>query len=405
MNAVAHRILGVPPAVTFPDEAVGRGLDIWSRPPVLPPSLAAFFAPPNGGVGTSASSSTPTAGWTKPLLAPAGGPAGGGTSAGGGGRRRALCVGIDRYPTAPLAGCVADAREWAQCFETLGFETALLLDDDATRSRILEDLRALVASGQPGDVIAFQFAGHGTELADLDGDEVAGTNGAKDEALCPYDLAQGAYLIDDDLAEVFAALPDGVNLTCFIDCCHSGTITRLMVGPAGDGDGRDRRPRFMPATAAMEAAHRQFRKRMGAMRAAPKRSQEAMRQVVFSACRDYEVAFETAGHGDFTVQTTRLLAGGLGGVTHEAFQARVNAAFGESARQHPELDCAPTSRTRLLLAPLAASSTTGAGGAAASNGHAATSGAGGRAHAAGIPSPTALAQALRTIADALAPAP
>jgi hypothetical protein len=399
MDAVAHRILGAPPAVTFPDEAVGRGLDLWSRPPTLPPSLTAFFAPPSGNGGF---------GWWTPAIAvpsPAA-PAAGAASPAPGGQRRALCVGIDRYPTMPLAGCVADARDWAQCFETLGFETALLLDDAATRTRILDDLRALIASGRPGDVLAFQFAGHGTELPDLDGDEVGGTNGPKDEALCPYDIAQGAYVIDDDLAEVFAVLPAGVSLTCFIDCCHSGTITRLMVGPAGDGDGLDRRARFLPATPDMEAAHRRFRERLGGTRAAPHRSQEAMRQVVFSACRDYEVAFETSGHGDFTVRATRVLAGGVGGLTHEAFQERVHGAFGEGARQHPELDCAPGARMSPLLAPLAGVAT---GGAASADGRATAApghvGSAGGAVPAGAPSAPALAQALRTLADALAPSP
>jgi Caspase domain/N-acetylmuramoyl-L-alanine amidase len=379
MDAVAHRILGAPPAVSFPDEAVERGLDLWNRPIVLPPALAAFFAPANGG-GTAG---VVPATWAPAPAAPPG-------SSPAPGRRRALCVGIDRYPTMPLAGCVADARDWAQSFEALGFETALLLDDSATRSRILDDLRALVASGRPGDVLAFQFAGHGTELPDLDGDEVAGTNGPRDEALCPYDIAQGAFVIDDDLAEVFTALPDGVNLTCFIDCCHSGTITRVMVGPAGDGDGRDRRARFLPATPEMEAAHRRFRERIGATRAAPKRTPETMRQVVFSACRDHEVAFETSGHGDFTVRATRILAAGVSSLTHEAFQERVTGAFGEGARQHPELDCAPLARTRGLLTPLVGAPV----GAPAVDGRGATAGA---------PSAAAVAQALRMLASALAP--
>src|SRR5262249_4921141 len=178
----------------------------------------------------------------------------------------------------PLAGCVADARDWAHALETLGFSTALLLDDAATRSRILDELRALLAASQPGDVLAFQFAGHGTEVDDLDGDEVDGTNGPRDEALCPYDIAQGAFVIDDDLAEVFAAIPEGVNVTCFIDCCHSGTIPRLMVGsPAADGS-RDVRARFLPATSEMQASHRRFRERLGATRGrAPAHTQAAMR--------------------------------------------------------------------------------------------------------------------------------
>lgn len=342
MDGVAWRILGKEPAVTFPEEAVERAAELAQQPIGMPlepqwSALASGQRPPSG---------FPEAG-VRPPVRP--------SPAQDGGRRRALCIGIDRYPTAPLAGCVADARMWAQTLGTLEFETKLLLDQEATRSRILGDLGALINSSSAGDVVVFQFAGHGTEVPDLDGDEVGGTNGAKDEAFVPFDFAQGAFLIDDDIADVFSAMPEGVNVTCFIDCCHSGTITRVMVGPAQEENGEDRRARFMFATPEMEAAHAQFRQTVGGTgigaRAAD-RKPENMRQAVFSACRDYEVAYEANGHGDFTLRATRFLASSAAGVTHEQFQRRVAAAFGQGARQHPELDCAPADRARRLLAPL-----------------------------------------------------
>jgi hypothetical protein len=64
------------------------------------------------------------------------------------------------------------------------------------------------------------------------------------------------------------------------------------------------------------------------------------------------VAWESNGHGDFTVRATPILSAGLAGLTHEAFQQRITAAFGASPRQHPTLDCAPTVEKRALLQPL-----------------------------------------------------
>lgn len=378
MDSVAHRILGAPPGVTFPDEAIQRAAFAWHRPPDVFTD-GAFVPMPLRPAAPA------------PQVVTHAPPAAATGNGGHGGARRALCVGIDRYPTMPLAGCVADARDWASALETLGFETTLLLDDAATRSRILEDLRHLIAASAAGDVIAFQFAGHGTEVDDIDGDEVDGTNGARDEALCPYDIAQGALVIDDDLAEVFAEIPEGVNVTCFMDCCHSGTITRVMVGPAAGDGGGDVRARFLPATPEVQAAHRKFRERLGATRGrAPARRPADMRQVVFSACRDFEVAFESDGHGAFTVRATRLLASGIAGVSHDEFQRRVTAAFGEAARQHPDLDCTAPARGRALLGSLAAGSAVPA-----------VVGGNGRG-----PAPSgvvALAHALRKIADELAP--
>jgi hypothetical protein len=263
-------------------------------------------------------------------------------------RRRALCVGIDRYEANPLSGCVNDASEWARALRARGFDVGLLLDAQATRERILDELRILIAGSAGGDVLAFAFAGHGTELPDVESDEDSDANGARDEAICPYDCLQGAFVVNDDLAEIFTHLPANVSLTCFIDCCHSGTVTRMMAGPQAPVGAGDQRARFLRASAQLKAAHRTFRRELGRgpMGARPS---GFTRQVLFSACRGYEVAWETAGHGDFTAKAIGILADGTGVVTNAEFHARLLAAFGERARQHPELECAKRARDQVFL--------------------------------------------------------
>jgi hypothetical protein len=76
----------------------------------------------------------------------------------------------------------------------------------------------LIGSAAPGDVVAFQYSGHGTQLEDEDADE----SDRFDEAFVPIDFQAGAFLLDDDLAAVYATLPAGVQLTLFMDCCHPG---------------------------------------------------------------------------------------------------------------------------------------------------------------------------------------
>ena len=49
-----------------------------------------------------------------------------------------------------------------------------------------------------GDVVLIQFAGHGTFVKDLDGDEAD----KFDEALCPVDFHAGSLILDDDLAPI-----------------------------------------------------------------------------------------------------------------------------------------------------------------------------------------------------------
>lgn len=263
------------------------------------------------------------------------------------GSRRALCVGINQYVGSPLNGCVADARTWGKALTDLGFEVDYLTDAEATRRGILTRLRELISASRPGDVIVFQYAGHGTALADLDGDEPDG----KDEALCPVDYESGAYIIDDDLAEVWDLIPAGVNVTCFMDCCHSGTINRVVGGTPYPSDGGSRRPRYIAATPEMQAAHAEFRRRE---RSPGRRSagRNVMREVSFSACLAREVAWENEGQGDFTRRAARLLASSAGQRwTNEEFHRRVVDAFGPDRVQTPELNCADRLRSALLLMP------------------------------------------------------
>jgi len=63
-----------------------------------------------------------------------------------------------------------------------------------------------------------------------------------------------------------------------------------------------------------------------------------MRDVVFSACQIHEVAYESNGHGHFTVKATGMLARSVGHSTNQQFQQAIVAAFGSGSPQNPVLD-------------------------------------------------------------------
>ncbi|HEX7082383.1 MAG TPA: caspase family protein [Gammaproteobacteria bacterium] len=346
MNSVARRVLNKGDTErlerAFPEVDGRRALaaDDWSDAVDWPEGLE-FVSPPVRSrpslAGATIGVTTSAPAQTRPVVAPAIG------------RRLAVCVGIDAYASSPLAGCVADARLWARTLTDLGFDApTVLVNEVATRSGILDALARALASSQAGDVVVFQYSGHGTQVPDVDNDEAAGDSPGLDEALCPFDMDAGAFLIDDDLAEVLAEAPAGVNVTLFIDCCHSGTISRLGVGAPSSGARGDARFRYItPSPEALEA-HRRFRLRLGGARHR-RRGPETMREVLFSACLSHEVAWESAGQGEFTLRATRELAAGIEGLSNEAFLERVRRAFGAQPRQHPELDCAPQRRSGPLL--------------------------------------------------------
>lgn len=349
MNSVVRRVLDVPDTaaiVDFFEEALPEG----------PPQPAAVGEIVGSAVervsGTPAGA--PPVSIAPPVVPPPVSPAPAIVSTPRG-ARRALCVGIDQYgPPYDLAGCVNDARNWAAALGRLQFEVTAIHDQSASRSAILDALATLVGTAAPGDVIVFQFAGHGTQVDDLDGEE----GDALDESFCPADFSSGRLLIDDDVRAVIAGLKDGVNMTCFIDCCHSGTITRALTpGARPSHVPPGSRARYIRYSRQLSNLHRDFRAGLGAAGLASGAGRDVaaaeMKEVCFSACQPSEVAYETAGAGQFTTRALAVLAAGAA-LTNAAFAEQVVAAFGSRPPQHPHLDCADEARPRLLLQPLGA---------------------------------------------------
>ena len=362
MNSIVRRILDKPDAAEIAAFPVTRSASRpWTEEVDWPAEFGFSALPASSGTAyatppTSLPASMPGAAAMPPYLLPPAAPVPvSATSTGSSsGRRVALCVGIDAYPAPEhqLAGCVNDARNWGKTLATLGFETRLLVNLDANRATLDRELNRLVDECRSGDVIVFQYAGHGTQVPDLNGDE----DDAIDEALCPVDFASGALYIDDDIAGLFARIPDGVNMTCFMDCCHSGTNSRFAVGlsPGETAMPPGTKARFVRMTPEIAEAHQRFRRQSrDTTLAISSGGPQGMRDVKFSACLDHQVALESGGNGDFTRRATKVLAAGIQGMSNEEFLRRVLAEFGSAARQAPMLDCADASRQGALIQPLA----------------------------------------------------
>lgn len=135
--------------------------------------------------------------------------------------KRALIVAIN-YTNTPneLRGCINDAHNVHKLLaDEFGFtETKLLLEEAATTRGILDGLNWLVSDTKPGDVILFHFSGHGSQVrSSIEPDGL-------DEIICPIDINWTDRVIkDDDLKAIFDSVPNGVNTTVILDCCHSGT--------------------------------------------------------------------------------------------------------------------------------------------------------------------------------------
>ncbi len=223
-----------------------------------------------------------------------------------------------------------------------------MTNKEATAENIRASVGKLVESSRPGDRLVLQFAGHGTQFTDLDGDEAHGDSPARDECLCAADcdFGEDGLVIDDELRMIIETLPEGVAMTCFFDCCHSGSATRAALRMPDGASGADVRARFLSPSAAMKKA---YKKRLKAIRKIASRALIQQKDVLFSACRSSELAYESNRQGDFTRHATAIIANGTSDMSNADFEDRLLEAFGSNPRQNPEIHCDVSSRSLSFL--------------------------------------------------------
>ena len=140
-------------------------------------------------------------------------------------KKNALLVGINYVGTAnQLNGCINDVNAVKARLDTKGFTCQVMTDATTlkpTRDNILNSFKSLLSNAVAGDLLFFQYSGHGTYMRDTNGDEVDGY----DEALVSGDMKG---VVDDELKSLLIQyLKKDVTLFAMFDSCHSGTILDL----------------------------------------------------------------------------------------------------------------------------------------------------------------------------------
>lgn len=154
-------------------------------------------------------------------------------------KRLLLTVGINDYPGtgADLSGCVNDSLDMEGAFGARGYSVTRLLDAQATKEAVVGTLTGLVGSLRRGDRLVVHYSGHGSNVADRDGDETD----RRDECLVLHDWQRGGLLLDDELHTILGRKRWGTRVLMLSDSCHSGTMTRA----AQDDDGTVMPARFL----------------------------------------------------------------------------------------------------------------------------------------------------------------
>jgi len=145
-----------------------------------------------------------------------------------------------RSPLRPLKGAIADAQAMKAFFTSkLSVQDRhirTLFGPEATHDNILDSFRTHLISNpdiRDGDPIVFYFAGHGTRC---DAPDEWTTVDKKCEAICPWDVSQTEEgnntvypIMDRTLWALLHGLAQekGNNITVILDCCHSGSGSRV----------------------------------------------------------------------------------------------------------------------------------------------------------------------------------
>jgi uncharacterized caspase-like protein len=253
----------------------------------------------------------------------------------------ALLVGINEYgnpqQVSPLAGSINDVEDMLQVlttkFEFPRENIKVLKNADATHANIIDAIRNhLIAKAKPGDIVVFEFSGHGSQMKDTSGKKISGL----DETLVPYDSRDPkGKVFDISGAELHGLLlqlaQKTPNVTFILDSCHSGTLVRDAARQRSiPADTRKPPP---PPSYAVETT-----RGLGTMEnGAP------LKYVLIAAATSKESAYEHVAegkdHGALTYFLTQQLRGAKAGATYrDVMDGVISNVTAIYPAQHPQLE-------------------------------------------------------------------
>ncbi|MBK9308550.1 MAG: caspase family protein [Nitrospira sp.] len=275
--------------------------------------------------------------------------------------KRAVLIGINKYqvPGSDLNGCVNDVKNLSGVLKTYyGFtekDITTLTDLKATKKAMQAAIQKLIKSGKKGDTLLLHYSGYGSNVPDNNGDEADN----RDEILCPTDLNWKDTFRDDSLRKAFNKLRKGVNLTVIMDCCHSGTITRIITPPDVP-----RRERFLPcpldlmATESGRRLRGTLRGQLGKAPRGRKRKSDIVHadipEMLISGCRATQTSADAHIGGTYNGALTYYLVESIkeveGTLTYRELHQRTMAKLkAEDFDQVPQLEGQRTSFNRQFL--------------------------------------------------------
>lgn len=272
--------------------------------------------------------------------------------------KRAIFVGINKfanYAQFTLNGCVNDAKDMAALYKDLlnfkASEITVITDAQATKANIMSSLKAAVADAKAGKIsyLAFALSSHGTQMDDTSDDEPDGM----DEAFVPHDIAEKkgkwdpAHIIcDDELHDLFAALPDNVLLEAYLDTCHSGSGLR-----GAEFGLHAPRPRYI-APPDHEFSRHKTAKMRGFKLNRPK-DVGGEHQILWTGCKANETSadayFDGRYNGAFTYNYVKVMRDTKNKLSRKDVVTKVRTLMKGNFQQNPQLEGNASNRNQVIV--------------------------------------------------------
>jgi len=214
-----------------------------------------------------------------------------------------------------LNACENDARDMEKIAAARGFKTKILLTKEATSAAVIAFLKGAAKQLAKGDELFLTYSGHGGQVPDGNGDEIDGI----DETWCLYDR----QLVDDELYAYWALFQKGVRILMLSDSCHSGSVSKAVMGVLAGGpqipirdaaavDYSAFRPKVIPlekldgAYKAQQKTYDNIQKKLPSAEKVP----VGAAVVLISGCQDNQVSLDGQQNGLFTEKLLNVWSGG-----------------------------------------------------------------------------------------------
>jgi metacaspase-1 len=264
-------------------------------------------------------------------------------------KREALLVGINDYNGVnDLQGCINDVTNVRSVLKTFfGFENTdirVLTDSRATRKNILSRLEKMVRNAVTGDYLIFHFSGHGSQIRDREGDELADH---MDELICPCDMNwDDGFISDDMFSDILKHLKKGVRMEILLDSCHSGTGTRdlMPILTSGRSDVRISHYRYLKPPADIECRYLGDEETLKPSKSFSTDKEITLNHILWAGCKDNQTSADALIDGNyngaFSYYFCKHVRESGGNISRAELYTRVkNSLKFNHFSQVPQLEC------------------------------------------------------------------